>query len=162
MNKKIPFIFYSVLTVCVGLHSPVYAQGTNNPPPPENGEGMGKGEGNGPGHRPIPKEAIDACNGKTAGETCSFTGRMDNTIEGTCRTPPRAEGQVVCVPKPPQQAFDACKGKAEGDTCTFTGRRGMNVNGTCKKPPVGGEDMVCRPDKRPMSGNAGNNPPATQ
>lgn len=160
MNKKIPYIFYSLLTVCMSFHLPAYAQGTDNPPAPQTTDDAG---GKGPGHRPIPKEAMDACSGKAAGDACSFTGRMNNTVEGTCRTPPRAEGQVVCMPKPPKEAFDACKGKAEGDACTFTGRKGTAMSGNCKKPPVGGEEMVCRPAKPPKpEAEQGPTPPAAK
>jgi hypothetical protein len=35
-----------------------------------------------------PPEAIAACKGKTAGADCSFTGRHDDTLTGTCFAPP--------------------------------------------------------------------------
>lgn len=35
-----------------------------------------------------PPEAIAACKGKTSGASCSFTGRQNETLNGTCDSPP--------------------------------------------------------------------------
>lgn len=164
MKRKIAYIFYTILITSLCHAIPTFAQSGDNPPPmPSEGPQGPNGDGKLKGPRPMPKEAIEACNGKTIGETCSFKGRKNDNVEGTCRTPPQTEGQVVCVPKPPQQAFDACKGKSEGDTCTFTGRENRTVNGMCKKSPMGDEEMVCRPQRPMLPGQEGrakpNNPP---
>lgn len=41
-------------------------------------------------HRPmrIPQEALAACSQLQQGDSCSFTGRHNDTITGTCVTPP--------------------------------------------------------------------------
>lgn len=41
------------------------------------------------GERPRhpPREALDACADKDSGDSCSFTGREDATVEGTCFSP---------------------------------------------------------------------------
>lgn len=99
------------------------------------------------GAKKVPQQAIDACASKAIGDSCSFTGRKNNTLEGTCRESRRMPGKTVCMPKPPQQAFDACNGKAEGDACTFTGRRDNTVNGNCKKSKHTEGKMICKPAK---------------
>lgn len=175
MNKKIPYILYTILTVSLGFHANVYAQGDDNPPPAAQGQGSNAGaanEPNAPGASPgtsggqhhMFKEAIDACSGKAAGDACSFTGRMNNNIDGNCRMPPKGKGQLVCLPKPPQEAFDACNGKAEGDACAFTGRMNNTRNGTCKKAPMGEGHLICRPERPPVPAGSqqGNNPPASK
>jgi hypothetical protein len=53
---------------------------------PSGGEQGSPGSG-GRRHGP-PPEAIAACKGKTAGAECSFTGRQNDTITGTCFAPP--------------------------------------------------------------------------
>lgn len=35
-----------------------------------------------------PAEAVAACKGKTSGASCSFTGRQNETLSGTCDSPP--------------------------------------------------------------------------
>ncbi|MTW21552.1 hypothetical protein [Allochromatium palmeri] len=59
--------------------------------------------GPGDGRRGPPPEAIAACNSKSTNDSCSFTGRHDDTITGTCITPPDSD-QFACVPEggPPQ------------------------------------------------------------
>ncbi len=39
------------------------------------------------GRRGPPPEAIDACAALVAGDSCSFTGRRDDKITGTCHAP---------------------------------------------------------------------------
>jgi len=51
----------------------------------------------GPGGKP-PTEAIEACTDKAAEESCSFTSPRGD-ITGTCRTPPRGEEALACVPE---------------------------------------------------------------
>ncbi len=50
-------------------------------------------------HRGPPPEAVEACSGKAEGDACSFTGRRDDSIEGTCLYPPRDENLLACVPE---------------------------------------------------------------
>jgi len=35
-----------------------------------------------------PAESVAACKGKTSGASCSFTGRQNETLSGTCDSPP--------------------------------------------------------------------------
>ena len=44
-------------------------------------------DANVPRHGP-PPEAIAACKGKASGATCSFTGRQNESLTGTCFSPP--------------------------------------------------------------------------
>jgi hypothetical protein len=53
--------------------------------------------GHGPPHPP-PPEAIQACEGLDAGDSCSFSGPR-GTIEGTCGRP--VGDDLVCVPDRP-------------------------------------------------------------
>ena len=60
--------------------------------------------GGGEGRRGPPPEAIEACQGKSANAPCSFTGRYDDTLEGTCFAPPDAD-ELACAPEggPPER-----------------------------------------------------------
>jgi hypothetical protein len=42
-----------------------------------------------------PEAGIAACDGESAGNSCSFTGPDDQTVNGTCTTIPN---QLLCVP----------------------------------------------------------------
>lgn len=79
----------------------------------QNGGGAGgPGKGPGGGHRP-PREALDACQGKSAGAACTFTARR-GTETGTCFTP-RPELPLACRPAnapPPPEA----QGSAPNDS----------------------------------------------
>jgi len=44
-----------------------------------------------------PPEAIEACAELSIGDSCSFTGRRDDTVEGSCGTP-RNEETLACQP----------------------------------------------------------------
>jgi hypothetical protein len=58
-------------------------------------QGTGTQQGGMQGGTP-PQAAIDACSGKTAGATCSFTGGRGETVSGTCGTPPGSS--LACMP----------------------------------------------------------------
>lgn len=60
--------------------------------------------GDGEGRRGPPPEAIKACKGKSAKDACSFTGRHDDTVKGTCFVPPDVD-ELACAPEggPPQR-----------------------------------------------------------
>ena len=57
----------------------------------------------GPRRGPPPKEAVDACADAAEGDACSFSGRNDDTVKGTCRLPPAkdagGDAPLVCVPE---------------------------------------------------------------
>jgi len=56
-------------------------------------------EPRGRGHQGPPPEALEACSGQAEGDACSFTGRRDDTINGTCLNPPHREDTLACVPE---------------------------------------------------------------
>jgi hypothetical protein len=106
------------------------------------------------GHRHAPpQEALDACNGKAAGDACTLTTPDGQTVSSTCGScgdgmplacmPPRHEGG------PPQAALDACGGKAAGDTCSLTAPDGQAVSGTCRNGPDGAGPLACAPPHPP-------------
>jgi hypothetical protein len=49
-------------------------------------------------HRGPPAKAIEACQNLADGVSCSITRPRSETLDGTCRTPPRLK-QLVCVPE---------------------------------------------------------------
>lgn len=58
-----------------------------------------------------PEEALIACKGLTENDACSFTGRSDEFIYGTCSLPPRGEMTVLAcrpnnMPEPPEGSPD--------------------------------------------------------
>lgn len=60
-------------------------------------QGMGQGSGERP-HEP-PPQAIAACNGKASGTACTFQGRDNNTLNGTCFAPPGGNHPRACRPE---------------------------------------------------------------
>lgn len=66
---------------------------------PQSGQGTnGQNQPTGPqgGGQQPPQEAISACNGLSAGSSCSFN-TPNGTMNGTCGTPP-ASSQLACMP----------------------------------------------------------------
>jgi len=55
------------------------------------------GMGSGAPHRP-PPQAIEACSNKASGASCSFVGREDKTLSGTCFAPPEGNHPLACRP----------------------------------------------------------------
>lgn len=51
----------------------------------------------GRGHHGPPPEAISACEGLSEGDTCSFTSRRGDEIEGICGT--TRNGDFACMPE---------------------------------------------------------------
>jgi hypothetical protein len=49
------------------------------------------------GRRGPPQVAIDACSSAAEGDSCSFTGRDDEQLSGTCFAPP--ERGLACKPE---------------------------------------------------------------
>ena len=52
--------------------------------------------GKGPRGKGPPPEAIEACEGKDAGDEVEFTGRRGETVSATCE---ERDGQLVAVPE---------------------------------------------------------------
>jgi len=48
----------------------------------------------------LPPEAVEACNGRAADDSCTVNLK-GRTIEGTCRLDPQRDGSLVCVPSSP-------------------------------------------------------------
>ena len=79
-----------ILAACLAT-----AADAQNGPPPSGQDGGGQGpkamgQESGPGghrHGP-PPEAFAACQGKASGGVCSFTGRRNEKLAGTCFAPP--------------------------------------------------------------------------
>lgn len=42
------------------------------------------------------KAAVDACNGKSVGDACTFEGRKKNTVKGTCQQGKHGNTTMVC------------------------------------------------------------------
>lgn len=63
----------------------------------QGGHGMGQGGAEHP-HGP-PPQAIAACNGLASGATCSFQGRENKTVSGTCFAPPGNNHPLACRPE---------------------------------------------------------------
>lgn len=60
-------------------------------------------------HHP-PQAAFDACKNSTESATCQFTGRENQTISGTCATPPNAEEKSTLVCKPDRKDWKSKEG----------------------------------------------------
>jgi len=50
-------------------------------------------------HRMPPQQAIDACAKAKTGDTCSFKGRNDQDVSGTCEAARRGGAALVCRPQ---------------------------------------------------------------
>ncbi|MGB1110127.1 MAG: YHYH protein [Gammaproteobacteria bacterium] len=62
------------------------------------GQGMGMSQGRrGPPGGGPPQEAIDICDGKREGVSCSFPGRGGREVSGSCRSLP--DGKFACAPR---------------------------------------------------------------
>ena len=81
----------------------VPSNGNQNGRPPMEQGGGGPGRG---GHRAPPPEALAACQGKSSGAACSFTGRRGDSVSGTCFSPDPSK-PLACkptnMPPPPQK-----------------------------------------------------------
>lgn len=77
-------------TLTTNLFLLLYTTATLSQARPESGGG---GRHHGP-----PPEAIDVCEGKKENAQCSFSGRGNDTVKGTCITPPGRE-ELVCAPE---------------------------------------------------------------
>ncbi len=60
--------------------------------------GCASGQGRGP--KGPPPEAITACEGKSAGDSVSFTGGRGESVEATCQ---EKDGQLAAVPDNPPE-----------------------------------------------------------
>lgn len=50
-----------------------------------------------PAHRP-PKEAVQACDQKKDGDTCTFVSHKSENVEGKCLTSPAKHKPLACKP----------------------------------------------------------------
>jgi len=50
-----------------------------------------------------PKEAVEACEGKSEGDSCEFKGRNDKEVTGTCQKCNQDDDQLVCKPNRPNR-----------------------------------------------------------
>ena len=149
-------------------------QGVVSPQGPASGQ-----QGQNPSRGP-PQEAVDACSGKSANDSCGFT-MNGNNVTGNCRG--RPNGVLACFRagqggmfrngtqpgqgfgiRLPQEAMDVCVGKSVNDTCEFT-MNGTSVQGLCRARRSG--NMSCMPSnmgQRPFVGPGGQLrlPPAGQ
>ncbi len=48
---------------------------------------------------PPPQEALDACSGKKESASCSFTGRNNDQVQGSCLAPPQGGSTLACAPE---------------------------------------------------------------
>jgi hypothetical protein len=69
--------------LALALFATATAAGAQNPPQGGNGGEQRRGP---------PPEAIDACKGKAASATCTFTNREGEKMTGTCFAPPAKAG----------------------------------------------------------------------
>ena len=79
MKKQVLSTMVLLLTLTILLPSIGSASGKN-----------GQGRPQGP-----PPEAIEACEGKSAGDSVTFTGRQGETLEATCQ---EKDGQLAAAP----------------------------------------------------------------
>jgi len=90
-----------------------------------------------------PPEAVQSCNGKSAGDQCTVI-HDDETFTGVCRT--TADGMLACAPPaappPIAAAIAACASKSTGDACQFS-RDDRNISGTCRQ--FGSSVVACTP-----------------
>jgi hypothetical protein len=97
-----------------------------------------------------PPEAVSACSGKAAQDTCQLTfgGQAE---PGTCAA--SADGTLACRPSrppphgPPPEAVQACSGYTEGEACAVT-LGGDTLDGVCEPGPGSGA-LACRPTRLP-------------
>jgi len=85
--------------ILIALSSIATAQMNNQPG--GNGQGGVQGMGSGGGERPHgpPPQAIAACNGLVSGAACTFQGRENKTLSGTCFAPPGNNHPLACRPE---------------------------------------------------------------
>jgi hypothetical protein len=98
-----------------------------------------------------PKQAVEACTSKAAGDACSVTFDNGHASEGTCHTGADAASPLACMPKhmhhgPPKEAIDACKSLAAGATCSVT-FDDHTIDGTCQARHDGEGPLACHPAK---------------
>ena len=85
------------------------------------GSDMGPGGGQHP-HGP-PPQAIDACKDKSSGASCSFVGRENQTVSGSCFAPPGENHPLACRPDRGAKGAGGQGGKESG------GQRGPGMDG---------------------------------
>ena len=90
-----------------------------------------------------PQAAFDACQSKSAGDTCEVA-MPDRTVGGKCAATP--DGTLACRPDhppgPPPELTRACEGKNDGDACVVTHHEHQE-DGVCRKGRSG--TLICLP-----------------
>lgn len=122
MNTKLIHLAFILVSFAAGMGTQALADsnstGNGNTAAHAQHEGQGPG-GGGRRHGP-PPEAIDACQGKASGATCSFTDREGESLTGTCFAPParanasgQASGQNATEARTPPLACRPARGPRE-------------------------------------------------
>src|SRR5574343_299712 len=110
-----------LIGLLMGSLNAVAQSSTNNPPPPPEQPH---------GHHGIPPEAIAACQGKTAGNTCVIKTPRGESLEGSCDAPPPGR-------RPPP---------ADGNRPSMEQRPPVEpAAGNTSKPPQ--PPLACRPNR---------------
>jgi hypothetical protein len=88
--------------------------------------------------RRLPQAAFDACQSKSAGDSCQVS-LPDRSVTGTCIATP--DGALACRPDhppgPPPELTSACEGKNDGDACTATLHGDESMDGVCRRGRAG-------------------------
>ncbi len=128
---------WSAIGLCVmaGMAAPVYA-----------GDDTGRGRGFG-GPDGFMAKAAEACEGKSAGDTVSLTGRNGDTIEAVCTQRPAA---LVAIPAAMLErmaaAKAACSGLTEGASAVLSTPDGRNIAAQCQNRDG---ELIAVPTERP-------------
>jgi hypothetical protein len=84
-------------------------------------------------HKPS-QASIDACVGKSAGDSCGYTTHSGKIRSGTCVNP-QDHKYLFCKKnnpsKPSQAPINACVGESVGVSCGYTTPNGKSISGTC-------------------------------
>lgn len=131
---------------CFLLASPFTLRAQTAAPPSSGAAPSGtQGQAGPPRHGP-PPEAIAACQGKSAGAACSFTGREGRALTGTCFVPPpRPQGGMAQQGSGAQQGGGGLQG---GGGQQGQAPQGPSPQGNAPSPGKGMQGtmpMACRP-----------------
>lgn len=128
---------WSVIGLCVvaGMAAPVYAGD-------DNGRERGFGGPDG-----MMAKAAEACEGKSAGDTVSLSGRNGAAVEAVCTQRPAT---LVAIPTAMLErmaaAKAACTGLTEGASAVLSTPDGRNLAATCQSRDG---ELIAVPTERP-------------
>ena len=111
--------------VFAGFAFGVNAQSNQGKPPVSHDRGGMKQESNGRvEHHHPPKEAVEACKGKSDNAACGFAGRNGENLTGICGAPSSAEGDhpLACRPAVNERHGNQGKGSDRQDGYGSQGR----------------------------------------